>query len=698
MTSTRGVCAAIATLVIACGDNDHLGGGQLLVTPQTGLHTSEAGGQATFSIRLTAEPDADITVDVGSTNADEGLAAPGELLFTQKNYDQPQFVTIDGVDDDRADGPQAYTVQVTGTGSILEIDEVDVDVINDDNDHAAALVSPTMGLITTEAGGQAGFSVHLLARPAAAVTIPIASSNTAEGVVDHAVLVFEVDNWDLDQTVILTGVDDAIADGVQPYTIVLGPAASADPMFDGMDPDDVQVVNVDDDLQAIVVTPTSGLQTTEAGGTASFDVVLATMPTDTVTVTLASNTPSEATAAPATLVFTPANWMTPQPATVTGHDDQIDDGDVAWTIVLAPATSNDARYNGLDPDDVAGTNLDDDVRGIVVTPTSGLVTDERGRTDWFSVVLQTQPVANVTIPIASSDLTEGTVFPASLTFAPGTWNLPQTVTVTGVNDLIADGNQPYTIVTSPAISSDAVYSGLDADDVSVTNLDNEIAGFTVDPVAGLLVSEFGDSDTFTIVLNRRPNANVRVTFTSTDLTEGFVFPAQVTFTPFNWNVPRTITVTGVDDLATDGNQPFTIVTGAATSADPTYNGLDPADVAVTNIDNETKQVYVKARPRLVTSENGTTATFRVRLTQAPTATVTCPLLTTDPTEGIVNPAAVVFSPGNFGFTTVTVIGQDDAIIDGDQLYNILVTACTSADSAFDGLDPADVTCVNRDND
>jgi hypothetical protein len=44
----------------------------------------------------------------------------------------------------------------------------------------------------------------------------------------------------------VTGVDDDIEDGHQSYTIVLGAATSADADYDGMDPDDVSVTNVDD--------------------------------------------------------------------------------------------------------------------------------------------------------------------------------------------------------------------------------------------------------------------------------------------------------------------------------------------------------------------------------------------------------------------------------------------------------------------
>ena len=40
----------------------------------------------------------------------------------------------------------------------------------------------------------------------------------------------------------------------------------------------------------------------------------------------------------------------------------------------------------------------------------------------------------------SGDATEGTVTPAAVTFTPDNWNAPQTVTVTGVDDQEADGN------------------------------------------------------------------------------------------------------------------------------------------------------------------------------------------------------------------------------------------------------------------
>jgi len=112
------------------------------------------------------------------------------------------------------------------------------------------------------------------------------------------------------------------------------------------------------------------------------------------------------------------------------------------------------------------------------------------------VVLDTQPTADVTIGLSSSDLTEGTVAPASLTFTSGNWSSPRPVTVTGVDDLVQDGNIAYTILTAAASSGDGYYNGLDAADVSVTNLDNDTAGITVNPTSGLVTSEGGGTAQF----------------------------------------------------------------------------------------------------------------------------------------------------------------------------------------------------------
>src|SRR5438093_464693 len=138
----------------------------------------------------------------------------------------------------------------------------------------------------------------------------------------------------------------------------------------------------------------------------------------------------------------------------------------------------------MDPSDVGVANADNDTPGITVAPTSGLATTEGGGTATFTVVLTTQPKANVSLGLSSSDLTAGTVAPASLTFTSGNWNTAQTVTITGVNDFGVDGNVAYAIVTAAATSTDGSYNGRNAVDVGVTNMDDGLPWMTVLPTSG----------------------------------------------------------------------------------------------------------------------------------------------------------------------------------------------------------------------
>ena len=214
-------------------------------------------------------------------------------------------------------------------------------------------------------------------------------------------------------------------------------------------------------------------------------VALSTLPTANVTVGLSSSDPTEGTVSPASLTFTSASGTTPQTVTVTGVDDGVVDGNVAYTLVIAVATSADPHYNGRKVADVRVTNTDNDVGSISVTPTAGLTTTETGGTATFMVALTTLPTANVTVGLSSSDPTEGTVSPASLTFTSASGTTPQTVTVTGVDDGVVDGNVAYTLVIAVATSADPHYNGRKAADVRVTNTDNDVA---VPNVVGLTQS------------------------------------------------------------------------------------------------------------------------------------------------------------------------------------------------------------------
>jgi OmpA family protein/glucodextranase-like protein len=689
-----------ANVAVTNNDNDVAG---VTITPTAGLVTSEAGGTAQFTARLNTQPSAGVSIAISSSDPTEGTVAPLLLTFTAANWNVAQTVTVTGVDDPAADGSVAYTI-VTAPIVSLDLnynllDPANVAVSNSDNDAAGITVSPTAGLVTTEAGGTAQFTVVLNTLPAANVVVGLSSSDVTEGTVAPSSLTFTVADWNVAQTVTVTGVGDALDDGNIAYTIQTAPAASADPSYNGLNPANVAVTNTDDDVSGITVTPVAGLVTTEAAGTAQFTVVLTSQPAANVGIGLSSSDVTEGTVAPASLTFTLGNWNNPQTVTLTGVDDLVVDGPVAYTVVTAPATSADVGYNALNAADVAVTNADNDAAGFTVNPTAGLVTTEAGGTAQFTVTLTSQPAANVSAALSSSDLTEGAVAPASLTFTAANWNVAQTVTVTGIDDFLDDGNVAYSILTAPAVSTDLNYNGVNPVNVAVSNSDDDAAGVTVDPVAGLVTSEAGAVAQFTAVLRSQPTANVGIGLSSSDLTEGTVAPASLTFTPANWNVPQTVSVTGVDDPAVDGAVPYTILTAAATSTDAGYNGLNPANVGVSNTDNDVAAIAVVPLAGLVTTEAAGTARFTAVLTSQPTANVGFGLSSSDVTEGTVAPASLTFTAANWNVPqSVTVTGVDDFLDEGDIAYTIVSAAAASADLNYNGLDPLDVEVVNRDDD
>lgn len=108
---------------------------------------------------------------------------------------------------------------------------------------------------------------------------------------------------------------------------------------------------------AITVTPTTGLTTTEAGGSASFTVALTGSPRAEVVVGLTSTHAGEGAPTPEQLIFNQGNWSTPQTVTVTGQPDCIEDGDRAYQIVTAKAVSADVDYQGVTGADVSLTNV-----------------------------------------------------------------------------------------------------------------------------------------------------------------------------------------------------------------------------------------------------------------------------------------------------------------------------------------------------
>ena len=111
--------------------------------------------------------------------------------------------------------------------------------------------------------------------------------------------------------------------------------------------------------------------------------------------------------------------------------------------------------------------------GVEVTQTD-IKTTESGETASIGFVLITRPTANVSIGLSLSDTTEGSLSTSQLTFTPENWYTTQTIKISGVDDGQVDGDVTYQLITSNTTSNDNTYNGLVVDDVTLTNIDNEI--------------------------------------------------------------------------------------------------------------------------------------------------------------------------------------------------------------------------------
>jgi hypothetical protein len=149
----------------------------------------------------------------------------------------------------------------------------------------------------------------------------------------------------------------------------------------------------------------------------------------------------------------------------------------------------DPVYNGTTGDYVKVSAITSTAPGVTISQSgASTAVTEDGATDTYTVVLTSEPTANVTItPTPGSQLT---VSPPSLIFTISNWSTSQTVTVTAVNDAVAEGTHSGTI-THAAASTDPGYSGIAIAAVTATITDdvssfNEWTGGEVPMTPGLL--------------------------------------------------------------------------------------------------------------------------------------------------------------------------------------------------------------------
>ncbi len=102
--------------------------------------------------------------------------------------------------------------------------------------------------------------------------------------------------------------------------------------------------------------------------------------------------------------------------------------------------------------DIVESNAGVTISSTTTYPSYNKQVSEPSTTDSFTLVLDSEPTADVVITVSSSDATEATAT-STLTFTSANWDTPQVVTITAVDDDIVDGTQTVTLTVSVDSSS-----------------------------------------------------------------------------------------------------------------------------------------------------------------------------------------------------------------------------------------------------
>ncbi len=542
---------------------------------------SENGGVSMVTATLTGPSSMAVMVTVaaapvastGAVAGDFTLSPAPTLTIAAGETTSTGTVTVTGVDNDVDVGTGTKSVTVTGTaagGNGVAAPSAATLTITDDDATTATLVLTPSAIL--EDMGVSTVTARLSHRTTQATTLTVSAAAGANaGAGNFMLSTASTLNIGANATtstglVTVTAVNDNDATGNKQVTV----SATAAGGNGVADPGDKTLIIRDDEFGLdLGVTVAAGLTVTEAGGTATFTLALLTQPSAAVAVAVSSRDPGEGTASPSSLTFTTGNWNTAQTVTVTGVDDNVDDGPVTWQVWLNPG-SDDASYDGIDEDVDVTTTDDDDAPGVTLVLTPPAITEAGGVSTVTAtlahpsgaattVTVRATPVAPA-VPADAADVTLST--PATLIVAAGATGSTGTVTVTANDNAVDTADKAVTV---SATVENALGGGM-VREATLTLRDDDERGMTFVPAA--LVVAAGGTATYTVALTSKPTGPVTVTLTP-DATVT-VDPTSLPFTATSWATAQPVTLT----VAAGTTAPANLVDHRGTGGD--YEGTTQA--------------------------------------------------------------------------------------------------------------------------
>ena len=447
---------------------------------------------------------------------------------------------------------------------------------------------------TTEAGSVVTVTLVLSKAPNSAVWMEIGSSDVTEGIVLSAIVTFTQLDWNIPQIITVTGQDDTLDDGDQPYTIIISDTVSLDHQFDGAVVDDVYLTNLDNDGPTINIGDNTVDEGDSGQTNASFQVSLTAPSPDIVQVNYAT---TANTATPGEDYLDLSGTITFSAGTISQFinvpvlGDLLDEPDQETFFIdlSAPINSSLGDSHGI------GTISDNDPLPTISILDTSINEGDTG-TGIISFTVQLNPISNRTVNVIATTVAGSATFPddfedktETLVFNSGDSTKTFTVLVNG--DYIDEGDSEIFYVDLSQATNATI---MDGHAIGTIN-DDDIGGIALNPEGTLVTSERGERAELTVALTSRPKNDVTLDIVSSDLTEGKVITPTLTFTPQRWNVPQSIIVEGLPDGTTpgldDGDIIYSILI-TVTSSDSHFDGKSLSVPAI-NLDTD-ERLYLPA--------------------------------------------------------------------------------------------------------
>ena len=260
-----------------------------------------------------------------------------------------------------------------------------------------------------------------------------------------------------------------------------------------------------------------------------------------------------------------------------------------------------------------------------------------GANSTYTVVLDAQPASDVVINVTKSGSSEVTATPATLTFTTSNWDTAQTVTVAAGHDTDAANDTASISHAVNASQSANEYDDATIAAVSVTVTDDDAA---VTVSESMLTVAEGANNTYTVVLDAQPSANVVINVTRSGSSDVTATAATLTFTPSNWDTAQTVTVAAAHD-ADAVNDTASIAHAVASQSADEYDNATIAAVAVTVTDDDTAAVTVAETT--LTVDEGANNTYTVVLDAQPSSDVVINVTKSGSSDVTASPATLTFT-------------------------------------------------------